>query len=175
MCQTIAAVPLVFLCYLNGTGTPAMPFGCFAALRSLSHCLQFLLIPHGSFCVLHATSFISSFVPLHYITFVAIHLLQGMASHHKAQLLGRAGMHIPFRKHTLQYSLGSIPLHYVLHSLQSHSGRPLPIILLALLACHSFGFVMVFVHTHCLPKTKKTPNTCASLLLPISVTNINKA
>lgn len=35
-------------------------------------------------------------------------------------------------KLTLQYSLGSIPLHYVLHSLQSHSVHPLPIILLAL-------------------------------------------
>jgi hypothetical protein len=36
------------------------PVGCFASLRSLSCCLQFRLIPHGSYCVLHATSFISS-------------------------------------------------------------------------------------------------------------------
>ena len=48
-----------------------MPFGCSASLRSLSCCLQFLLIPHGSYCVLHATSFITSFVPLHYTTFAA--------------------------------------------------------------------------------------------------------
>ena len=37
-----------------------------------------------------------------------------------------------FAKPTLQYSLGSIPLHYVLHSFRSHSVHPLPIILLAL-------------------------------------------
>lgn len=48
-----------------------MPFGCSALLRSLSCCLQFLLIPHGSYCVLHATSFITSFVPLHYTSFAA--------------------------------------------------------------------------------------------------------
>lgn len=124
-----------------------MPFGCSAMLRSLSHFLQSLLIPHGSSCVLHATSFISSSVPLHYTTFAA----RPFAARHgtlsntqsKAQV-----MHIPFRKPTLQYSLGSIPLHYVLHSLQSHSVHPLPIILLALLACRSCGFVMVFVLLH---------------------------
>jgi len=125
-----------------------MPFGCSASLRSLSCCLQFLLIPHGSYCVLHATSFISSFVPLHYTTFAAKpfaprqatvsftplrsflpsfrfitprsqlnHLLQGRASQatHKAIHMG---MHLPFRKPSLQYSLGFIPLHYVIHSLQ---------------------------------------------------------
>ena len=42
-----------------------------AAIAGLSYYLQFLLIPHGSYCVLHATSFISSFVPLHYTSFVA--------------------------------------------------------------------------------------------------------
>ena len=45
-----------------------MPCGCFAALCSLSYYLQFLLIPHGGYCVLHATSFITSFVPLRSIT-----------------------------------------------------------------------------------------------------------
>jgi hypothetical protein len=44
------------------------PSGCYAGL---SYYLQFLLIPHGSYCVLHATSFITSFVPLHYTTFAA--------------------------------------------------------------------------------------------------------
>ena len=42
-----------------------------AAITGLSYSLQFLLIPHGSYCVLHATSFITSFVPLHYTTFAA--------------------------------------------------------------------------------------------------------
>ena len=45
-----------------------MPFGCSASLRSLSYYLQFLLIPHGSYCVLHATSFITSFIALRSIT-----------------------------------------------------------------------------------------------------------
>jgi hypothetical protein len=44
------------------------PSGCYAGL---SYYLQFLLIPHGSYCVLHATSFITSFVPLHCTTFAA--------------------------------------------------------------------------------------------------------
>src|SRR5262249_25374126 len=44
------------------------PSGCYAGL---SYYLQFLLISHGSYCVLHATSFITSFFPLHYTTFAA--------------------------------------------------------------------------------------------------------
>ena len=104
-------------------------------------------IRHGSYCVLHATSFISFFVPLHCTTFAA----RPFAARHgtlpntqsKAQV-----MHIPFRKPTLQYSLGSISLHYILHSFQSHSVHPLPIILRALRACRSCGFVMVFVLPH---------------------------
>jgi hypothetical protein len=88
-------------------------------------------IRHGSSCVLHATSFISSFVPLHYTTFEARPFatrLGSLTEHTKqdykaAQILSQA---------TLQYSLGSIPLHYVLHSFRSHSVHPLPIILLAL-------------------------------------------
>lgn len=124
-----------------------MPFGCFATLRSLSHFLQFLLIPHGSSCVLHATSFISSSVPLHYTTFAAWPFAARHGTLSNAQSKAQV-MHIPFRKPTLQYSLGSIPLHYVLHSFQSHSVHPLPIILLALLACRSCGFVMVFDPQH---------------------------
>jgi len=57
-----------------------MPFGCFATLRSLSCCLQFLLIPHGSYCVLHATSFITSFVSLHYTSFVALFFATSLCS-----------------------------------------------------------------------------------------------
>lgn len=55
-----------------GIAAPAMPFGCSASLHSLSCCLQFRFIPHGSYCVLHATLFITSFVPLHYTSFAAI-------------------------------------------------------------------------------------------------------
>ena len=56
----------------------------------MSCCLQFLLIPHGSYCVLHATSFISSSVPLHFTSFAASRLLQGRVplSRHKSQYTG---------------------------------------------------------------------------------------
>ena len=70
-CQTIAAAAINLFIIFYGIAAPAMPFGCSASLRSLACCLQFLLIPHGSYCVLHATSFITSFVPLHYTTFAA--------------------------------------------------------------------------------------------------------
>ena len=61
-----------------------------SGLRSLSCCLQFLLIPHGSFCVLHATLFISSSVPLHFTSFAATRLLQGWdpQSKHQNQYTG---------------------------------------------------------------------------------------
>ena len=79
-CQTIAAAAINLFINFNGIAAPSMPFGCSASLRSLSCCLQFLLIPHGSYCVLHATSFISSFVTLHFTSFAAMYLLQGRAS-----------------------------------------------------------------------------------------------
>ena len=89
-CQTIAAAAIIFFINFYGIAAPAMPFGCSASLRSLSCCLQFLLIPHGSFCVLHATSFISSFVPLHYTTFAANPFApgQGIQATHKAIHMG---------------------------------------------------------------------------------------
>ena len=117
-CQTIAAAAINLFINFYGIAAPAMPFGCSASLRSLSCCLQFLLIPHGSYCVLHATSFISSFVPLHYTTFAAkpFATWQGIPSHTQKAI--HMGMHLPFRKPSLQYSLGFITLHYVIHSLQ---------------------------------------------------------
>ena len=90
------------------------PSGCYAGL---SYYLQFLLIPHGSSCVLHATSFITSFVPLHYTTFAANTFASKLASHSKTQC-NTHGNAPAFRKPMLQYSPGSIPLHYVIHSLQ---------------------------------------------------------
>jgi hypothetical protein len=42
-----------------------------AAIAGLSYCLQFLRLRSGSYCVLHATLIITSFVPLHYTSFVA--------------------------------------------------------------------------------------------------------
>jgi hypothetical protein len=108
------------------------------ALRVLRFATQFvtLLAAHTAFVTAAPVSFLPphSFRP----SFRSItprsqpdHLLQGMAHYptHKAKA---QVMHIPFSQAMLQYSLGSIPLHYVLHSFRSHSVHPLPIILLAL-------------------------------------------
>ena len=99
-------------------------FSCHA-LRVLRYSTQFvtrLAAPASIFraaslsCI--ATSFIPVFVPLHYTTLVA---LLFAARHgitlpsHKSQT---QVMHMPLAKPTLPYAPGSIPLHYVLHSLQ---------------------------------------------------------
>jgi hypothetical protein len=70
-CQTIAAAAINLFINFYGIAAPAMPFGCSASLHSLSCCLQFRFIPHGSYCVLHATLFITSFVTLHFASFAA--------------------------------------------------------------------------------------------------------
>ena len=65
--------------------------------------------------------------------FVARHFASGhdIPPHRYTAMPG--GMHIPFAKPALQYTLGSIMLHYVLHSLQSHPVHPLPsVVVLAL-------------------------------------------
>lgn len=54
-------------------------------------------IRHGSYCVLHATSFISSFVPLHYTTFAACPFATRHGTLFNAQSKAQV-MHIPFRK-----------------------------------------------------------------------------
>jgi hypothetical protein len=124
-----------------------MPFGCYATLRSLSHFLQ--LIRYSSRQLLcpscHFIHFVLRSATLHHVRSLTIccKAWHTIRSTKQAQV-----MHIPFRKPTLQYSLGSISLHYVLHSFQSHSVHPLPIILRALRACRSCGFVMVFVLPH---------------------------
>mgnify|MGYP003578972408 CR=1 FL=1 len=108
-----------------------MPFGCFATLRSLSHCLQ--LIRHSSRQLLcpscHLIHFVLRSATLHHVRSLTIcykawhTILSTKQSTSDAHTFSQA---------TLQYLLGSIPLHYVLHSFQSHSVHLLPIILLAL-------------------------------------------
>ncbi len=61
MRQTSAAVPINLFMYFYGIGTPALPFGCFVALRSLSHCLQ--LIRHSSRQLLVSFMTLHSFRP----------------------------------------------------------------------------------------------------------------
>ncbi len=110
MRQTSAAVPINLFMYFYGIGTPALPFGCFVALRSLSHSLLLLQPSFGQLLV--------SFAPLHslrpsfryhYTTFVAMQMLHFMASQlqtHKSH--HTAGSTFHFAKPTLQYSLGFI-------------------------------------------------------------------
>ncbi len=63
-----------------------------AAIAGLSYCLQFLRLRSGSYCVLHATSFITSFVPLHYTSFAAKPFAsrQGIPSHTQSNAHGNA-------------------------------------------------------------------------------------
>ena len=129
-------------------------------------------IRHGSYCVLHATSFITSFVPLHYTSFVACPFAarQGiLANPHNRH----ESMHLPFRNPSLQYSPGFITLHYVIHSLQQRSVHPLPIIWRALRPATAAGLSwFLSPQPPALIKQKHTPNPCVSLLLSIAVSRL---
>lgn len=86
-----------------------MPFGCSASLHRLSHFLQFTF-PTFAQLLCPSPSFVHFFLrSLHYTTFVATFLLirhDVLRQTHGA----KNSMHMPFRKHTLQYSLGFIAL-----------------------------------------------------------------
>ncbi len=142
MRQTIAALPINPLSSFYGIGKATMPFRCYATLRSLSHFLQFLLIPHGSYCVLHATSFISSFVPLHCITFVAkLRFKAGILSQSQNQPHRDARLSQPYHNtHYIPFRSTTSFIHF--SSVQST--RCL-CCCARLAACPGCGFVMVFV------------------------------
>lgn len=74
MCQTIAALPINLFMSFYGIGKAAMPFGCFATLRSLSHFLQFLL--HSSRQLLcpscHFIHFVLRSATLHHVRSLTI-------------------------------------------------------------------------------------------------------
>ena len=114
--QTIAAAAINLFINFYGIAAPAMPFGCSASLRSLSCRLQFLRLRSGSSCVLHATSFISSFVPLHYTSFVAKPFASCWASQarHKAT---HKGMYQPFASqryntHRVSFRFTTSSIHF---------------------------------------------------------------
>lgn len=105
-------------------------------------------IRHGSYCVLHATSFITSFVPLHYTSFAA------------RPFAARLGIPCQHHKSMTQWECTSLSqasptiltgFHFAVlrHSFTSVAFSPLAAYNLACLAaCHSYGFVMVFAqHT----------------------------
>ena len=140
------------------------------ALRVLRFASQFVTLlaaptacVRAATCVLHASSFISSFVPLHYTTFAAFDIAKRHGTLSSTQ--GKAQvMHIPFRKPSLQCSLGSISLHYVLHSFQSHSVHPLPIIWRALRPATAAGLSWFLSGAHSLDENKNTRQTLAFLV-----------
>ena len=97
--QTKAAVPIKPFMYFVRIGTPALPFGCFVTLRSLSHSLLLLQPSFGQLLVSFATSFITFYVPLplHRVRTYAVASLHGFPP---ATILKptHGGKHIPFRK-----------------------------------------------------------------------------
>lgn len=80
-----------------------------ATIAGLSYCLQLLRLRSGSYCVLHATLFITSFVPLHYTSFAAIHLLHGRAAH-KPGTNHNTGLHQPFASQ--RYNTHWVPFRF---------------------------------------------------------------
>jgi hypothetical protein len=76
-------------------------------------------IRHGSYCVLHATSFITSFVPLHYTRSQLTHLLQGRASLAKPQKPCIKGMHQPFASQP--YNTHRVPFRFTTSSIHFSS------------------------------------------------------
>ena len=86
-----------------------LAFGCSVALRSLSCCLQFLLIPHGSSCVLQPASFIrSSYASLHHVRSHAICF--GCALLHPHRSNPQTQSNCLTQNPTLHYSLGFVSL-----------------------------------------------------------------
>jgi hypothetical protein len=102
--------------------------GHLRVLCSLSHCLQLRLIRHGSSGVLYGTSFIPSSVSAPFHPLITLLLLQGKASlyHDTMQLTKRCTS--LSASHPYNTSLGSIPLQFVIHELQSRSVHSLPTI-----------------------------------------------
>ncbi len=143
------------------------PAGASLSLRSLSHSLLLLQPSFGqlpvSFAPLHSLR--PSF-RYHYTTFVPKEMLHFMASHlqaHKANTPAGSTFHFANQRYNTHWV--SLTLHYVLHSFQSRSVHPLPIILRALRACPSCGFVMVFDPQHKgLKEIKNTRQTLAFLV-----------
>lgn len=109
MRQTKAAVPIKPFKYFYGIGTPALPFGCSVALRSLSHSFLSSCFRSGSYLCpsphfIHYVLRSATITPRSYLFCCFITWLP-TSKHTKPS---HGGKHIPFRKTTLQYSLGSI-------------------------------------------------------------------
>ncbi len=116
-------------------------------------------------CVLHATSFITSSVPLHYTTFVAKQLASshGIPPHRTKQL--HSGMHIPLRQSNATILTGFHSASLRPSFISVAFSPPAAYNLACLAACHSCGFVMVFDQQHNgLSHIKKPRQTLAFLV-----------
>ena len=109
MRQTKAAVPIKLFKYLYGIGTPALPFGCFVALRSLSHSFLSSCFRSGSYLCpsphfIHYVLRSATITPRSFLCRCFIAWLP-TSIHTKP---ATAGSTFHFAKPTLQYSLGFI-------------------------------------------------------------------
>lgn len=100
MRQTNAAATIgLFKKFFNGIAAPALPFGCSATLRSLSHCFQ--LIRHSSRQLpcpsCRFVHFALRSAPFHHVRSYAVCYKAGHPTSN-AQELSKAVMHLPFRK-----------------------------------------------------------------------------
>ena len=97
------------------------------ALRGLSYYLQFLLIPHGSYCVLQPASFNrSSSVPLHHAHCHTVASVPGILPLNTSQN-GQDAQSLSQAHHTAHLA----PFHcFLANSFQQASVHPLPIFIL---------------------------------------------
>ena len=142
------------------------------ALRVLRFATQFVTLlaaptacVRAATCVLNATSFITSSVPLHYTTFVAKQLASshGIPPHRTKQL--HSGMHIPLRQSNATILTGFHSASLRPSFISVAFSPPAAYNLACLAACHSCGFVMVFVQPHISStQIKNTRQTLAFLV-----------
>jgi hypothetical protein len=95
--------------------------------RSLSYCLQLLLIPHGSSCVLHSPSLNRSFITFHSTSFADPSLLLCLVPKALAQYL-----------HTDRATCTSASHHTPLTGLHSTSFRRVSFSTVQSTRCHTF-------------------------------------
>jgi hypothetical protein len=135
------------------------------------------------FVIFFATS--PSFVRAAPVSFMHLHSLHSSIPFHCTLLVatlfaswhGPQGPHTKpcsvrtchFAKASLQYSAEFHSHCTRSNSFQELSVHPLPIFVLASLACPGCGFVMVFGSPMPQAQQKHTPNPCVSLLVPIAV------
>lgn len=153
---------LLYLLFFYGSGVTAPPntpdrYALVHWVSRLSCFLQLRLLRHGS--LLCPIAALCSFRPL----------LRSISPRSQLSICSRAGprsqhtyanhrrRHLPFRKPALQYSPGSIPLRFVLHSLQPCSVHRLPIIGSPAFPT-SAAFAKVLPHPQCLAHGSFVPH-----------------